>query len=316
MIGEEISSSGPKGKLAGTLTLPDQHLELDDKTPVAIIVPGSGPTDRDGNSPLGISANTYQLLSEALAEKGVPSVRIDKRGMFGSKDAVPDANEVTIESYGDDLLAWIHTIRSRLPRNDGLPRRVVPIGHSEGGLVVLAAANRITRPYRMVLIACPGRPLSEVLQEQLNANCDDAGILAQADAAILSLQNGQYVVTSGLDSALAPLFSKAVQPFLIDLFKYNPAALMSKIELPTLVLQGTRDLQVSVKDAEALVGDSVSALLTLMPGINHVLKHVADDTREKNILTYSDRDLPIAPIVIEAISAFLDSSEIEIRTNR
>ena len=67
MISEEISASGPKGILAGTLILPDQHVELDDNTPLAIIVPGSGPTDRDGNSPLGISANTYRLLSEALA---------------------------------------------------------------------------------------------------------------------------------------------------------------------------------------------------------------------------------------------------------
>ncbi|MDP5086596.1 MAG: alpha/beta fold hydrolase [Yoonia sp.] len=308
MISEEISASGPEGILAGTLTLPDQHVELDDNTPVAIIVPGSGPTDRDGNSPLGISANTYRLLCEALAEKGVPTVRFDKRGMFGSMSAAADANDVTIESYGDDLLAWIDTIRSRLPRKDGLLRRVVPIGHSEGGLVVLAAANRIERPYKMVLIACPGRPLSDVLKEQLHANVDDAGILAQANAALCSLQNGKNVATSGLDPELAPLFSSAVQPFLIDLFKYDPAALMRKNKLPTLVLQGSRDLQVTVKDAAVLVGGSETALLTLMPNINHVMKHVAEDTREANISTYSNGSLPIAPIVIEAISAFLASS--------
>jgi pimeloyl-ACP methyl ester carboxylesterase len=316
MIEEEISSSGPQGKLVGTLTLPDQGLELDDQVPVGIIVPGSGPTDRDGNSPLGISTNTYQLLSDALAEKGVPSVRIDKRGMFGSKGAVPDANDVTIKSYGDDLLVWIDTIRSRLPRNDGLPRRVVPIGHSEGGLVVLAAANRITRPYKMVLIACPGRPLSDVLQEQLHASFKDAEFLAQADAAIFSLQKGEHVATNGLDPALASLFSDAVQPFLIDLFKYDPAALMFKNKLPTLILQGESDLQVSVTDSAALVEGSGSAMLTLMPGINHVLKQVADDTREANVSTYGDPSLPIAPIVIDAILDFLDAPEREICVNR
>ena len=65
--------------------------------------------------------------------------------MFGSTGAAADANDVTIGSYGDDLLAWIDTIKSRLPRKDGLLRRAVPIGHSEGGLVVIAPANRIER---------------------------------------------------------------------------------------------------------------------------------------------------------------------------
>ena len=84
---EELTAPGPMGLLKGTLTLPSEHGPLPNKTPVFLIVPGSGPTDRDGNSPLGIAAAPYRLLAEALAKRGYPSVRIDKRGMFGSEGA-------------------------------------------------------------------------------------------------------------------------------------------------------------------------------------------------------------------------------------
>src|SRR6266700_419962 len=85
-----LSIEGPSGALQGTLAAP----EGGPKTPVAIIIPGSGPTDRDGNSRLGITAGTYRLLAEALAAKGVSTIRIDKRGMFGSSVAAADADNV------------------------------------------------------------------------------------------------------------------------------------------------------------------------------------------------------------------------------
>ena len=75
--------------------------------PVVLIIPGSGPTDRDGNNPLGVTAAPYRLLAEALAAKGVSSVRIDKRGMFGSKAAVADRNKVTIGDYAADAHNWV-----------------------------------------------------------------------------------------------------------------------------------------------------------------------------------------------------------------
>ena len=69
-----ITAPGPLAPLAGTLA------DAGKGAPVLLIIPGSGPTDRDGNSPLGVKAGTYRLLAEALAARGVSSVRIDKRG--------------------------------------------------------------------------------------------------------------------------------------------------------------------------------------------------------------------------------------------
>src|SRR6476660_9152363 len=93
----QLTAPGPVGPLAGT------YVDAGKNAPVMLIIPGSGPTDRDGNNPLGITAAQYRLLAEALASKGISSVRIDKRGMFGSKAAVPDANAVTVGDYAIDV---------------------------------------------------------------------------------------------------------------------------------------------------------------------------------------------------------------------
>jgi hypothetical protein len=105
----EVSAAGPNGPLKGTLTRAAAA-----SAPVVLIIPGSGPTDRDGNSPLGVRAATYRLLSEQLASRGVSTVRIDKRGMFASSAAVADANAVTIEIMsGIRAPGWILFERRR-----------------------------------------------------------------------------------------------------------------------------------------------------------------------------------------------------------
>ena len=91
-----LVAPGPRGDLAGTLVAPAEG------QPLVLIIPGSGPTDRDGNSPLGVTAAPYRLLADALAERGIGTLRIDKRGMFASKAAVADANAVTIADYVTD----------------------------------------------------------------------------------------------------------------------------------------------------------------------------------------------------------------------
>lgn len=301
---EELVAAGPTGSLAGTLTLPAEGGPLPTDVPVLLIVPGSGPTDRDGNSPLGVSAATYRLLAEALAERGYPSVRIDKRGMFGSSCAIPDPNDVSIAAYGDDLLSWTNAIRKRLPAEDGA-RCVVPIGHSEGGLVALAAMARLANPCGLILIASFGRPLDDVIRAQLRANPANAAFLEEADAALVSLKCGERVDAGALSPALQPLFAPEVQGFLVNALAYDPVELAAEIEVPMLVVQGTRDLQVSEADARMLAEAAPDATLALVPDVNHVLKVVASDDRPTNLATYADPDLPIAPAVLDAVTQFL-----------
>lgn len=301
---EEMTAAGQTGPLAGTLTLPESGAPLSTDLPVFLIVPGSGPTDRDGNSPLGIVAAPYRLLAEALAERGYASVRIDKRGMFGSAGATSDPNDVTIASYGDDLLAWTEAIQERLPATDGA-RCVIPIGHSEGGLVALAAMARLPDACGLILIATAGRPLDEVIREQLRANPANAPFLEEADAALATLMRGERVDAGAMSAPLRPLFAPEVQGFLIDALSYDPIELAAQVEVPMLVVQGTRDLQVGEADARILADAAPNATLALVSDINHVLKVVTSDDPLANLATYADPNLPIAPAVLEAVTHFL-----------
>ncbi|PWK59667.1 alpha/beta hydrolase [Roseicyclus mahoneyensis] len=305
LIEEDITASGPTGPLAGTLTLPNARAALPPEVPVFLIVPGSGPTDRDGNSPLGITAAPYRLLAEALAERGYPSVRIDKRGMFGSAGAASDPNDVTIALYGDDLLTWTAAIRDRLPAEDGT-RCIIPIGHSEGGLVALAAMARMPEACGLILIASIGRPLDEVIREQLRANPANAPFLQEAEAALATLRRGERVDAGTISPALRPLFGEEVQGFLIDAMSYDPTELAAQVERPMLVVQGTRDLQVSVADARMLADAAPDATLALLPDVNHVLKTVASEDPLANLATYADPNIPIAPSVLDAVTDFVE----------
>lgn len=297
-----IEARGPLGPLKGTLLAPARA-----GAPVVLIVPGSGPTDRNGNNPMGVNAATYKLLAQDLAARGIATVRIDKRGMFGSAKAVADANAVTIPDYVADVHSWVGAIR----RTTGVPCAWV-LGHSEGGLVALAAAQGQGRDggeaaniCGLLLLAAPGRPLGQVLRGQLRANPANAPILDQALAAITGLEGGARVDTSSLHPALQPLFNEAVQGFLISAFAQDPARLIAATKKPVLVLQGERDLQVGVQDARLLAQANPAAQLVLLPDTNHVLKAVLTDDPSANMATYANPGQPLAPGVVDAVVRFV-----------
>lgn len=302
---EDLTAPGPDGPLRGTLTLPAGDAPLAAGVPVLLIVPGSGPTDRDGNSPLGIRAAPYRLLAEALARRGYLSLRIDKRGLFGSQGAIADPNAVTIAAYGDDLVAWTKALLDRLPAPDG-GRSIIPVGHSEGGLVALAAMARLPQACGLILIASIGRPLDQVIRDQLRANPANAPVLDEADATLAALKRGTRVEAGRISAALGPLFAPQVQGFLIDALSHDPVALAARVGVPVLVIQGTRDLQVGVTDARLLAAAAPDATLALVPDVNHVLKTVASDDPAANLATYADPDLPIAPGVVDAVARFAE----------
>lgn len=290
-----VEAAGPQGPLAGTmLRAPGAQ------APVALIIPGSGPTDRDGNNPLGVRAASYRLLAQGLAGEGITTIRIDKRGMFGSAGAVADPNAVTIADYVADTAAWVTSVRARTGASC-----VWLIGHSEGGLVALAAAQEVENLCGLVLIAAPGRPLGEVIKGQLRANPANAPLLGAAEAAIDELAAGRRVDVSTLPQPLAPLFNPAVQGFLISTFALDPAELAAQTALPILIVQGGKDIQVAVADAERLKAANPAAMLAVLPDANHVLKDVAGDSPADNMATYRAPDLPLAKGLASAIADFL-----------
>lgn len=295
-VATDITAQGPLGLLRGTMLTPDGTA----RPPVALILPGSGPTDRDGNSPLGVHADTYRLLAEALAAKGIASVRIDKRGIGASRDAVADVNNATIGAYAADTGNWIGEIRQRTGA-----ACVWLIGHSEGGLIALDVARRAPDVCGLVLIATPGRPVGELMADQLRADPASAPFLADALTAIDTLSAGGIYDVTGKPPAIATLFAPQIQPYLIDLFRRDPAHLISHYQGPVLIVQGESDLQVSVDDAYALKDADAQAVLRLFPGVNHVLKTAVGADRAANLATYAAPGLPLAPGVAQTIADFI-----------
>ncbi|MGA2397640.1 MAG: alpha/beta fold hydrolase [Steroidobacteraceae bacterium] len=296
--GTLIEAPGPAGPLQGTLQGP-----LPVRGPVVLMIPGSGPTNRDGDNRQGLRAATYRLLARGLAAHGVTTVRIDKRGMFGSSAAVPDGNAVTIEDYVADVRSWTTVIRQRTGASC-----IWLLGHSEGGLVAMAAAQKEPDVCGLLLIAAAGRPMGEVLREQLTAHPAYPSMASEAGAVIDALQAGKRVDVALMQPPLQRLFAPQVQGFLISAFSYDPAQLLRGYAKPVLILQGQRDIQVPEADARLLRQADPKATLMLLPDVNHVLKSVASDDRKTNAATYTDPDLPLAPGVVDSIAGFLSTS--------
>ncbi len=292
----EITAPGPQGPLAGTLLQPWQE-----DAPVVLILPGSGPTDRDGNNPLGVKAASYRYLAEALAARGIASVRIDKRGMFASRNAVANADAVTMDDYAADTRAWIGAARQATGA-----KCVWLLGHSEGGLVALAAAAQDDAGIcGLALLAAPGRPLQDVIREQLRANPANGFLLADADRIIDALVAGETVPDAAIPAPLLPLFRESVQGFVRSAFALDPARLAQATDLPLLLVYGGRDIQTPPADGERLAQARPDARLFTLPTMNHVLKPVAGEGRTANLATYADPDLPLADGLAIAIAGFV-----------
>ena len=289
---EPVQIEVASGVLHGTLLVPSGGGPY----PAILLHPGSGPTDRDGNSAaLPGQNNSLRLLAEALAERGVASLRIDKRGVGESAGALTSEADLRFDTYVDDAAAWLDYL-------DADPRfgAIVAGGHSEGALIALLAAQERGAD-GVVLVAGVGRPAGAVIREQLVAQLPP-GLYAQADSALAVLERGETGVAS--PPGLEGLFRLSVQPYLASWLRYDPAAELAGFEGPALVVQGTTDLQVSEADARALAAARDDVALILVEGMNHVLKAVEGDIGQQ-AASYSDPSLEVVPEAVDAIASFV-----------
>ncbi|HWY61056.1 MAG TPA: alpha/beta fold hydrolase [Rhizomicrobium sp.] len=287
---QQVTLPSTPGALYGTL------LSSGTAGPAILMIAGSGPTDRDGNSQAGLRTDSYKLLAEGLAAKGITSLRVDKRGIAQSSAAGPAEIDLRFQTYADDAKAWAAELR----RRTGLSC-VWLLGHSEGALVAEVAAQDARGICGLALISGAGRKASDVLRIQMGPQLPDP-LKQQAFDTIAQLEKGQLVPNPPPE--LMALFRPSVQPYLISWFAIDPASLLSKVKLPVLILQGNTDIQVSVEDAKLLAAAKPDAKLVILDGVNHVLKS-APAARAANVATYSDPHLPLAPGVADAVADFV-----------
>ena len=275
-------------QLYGTLTIPD----VSKKCPVALIIAGSGPTDRNGNNPM-MKNNSLKMLAEALAKNGIASLRFDKRGIGESKAAAPSEAELVFENYTEDAKSWINLLKQ-----DKRFSKVIVIGHSEASLIGMIAGAKADK---FVSIAGAGDAADKILKAQISSK----GMKQIEDMTfpiIDSLKNGKTV--KNVDPMLNSLFRPGIQPYLISWFKYNPQEEIKKLNIPILIIQGTKDLQVTVKDADNLSKANTNSELLIIDNINHIMKVIEGD-QQANIESYSNETMSVSETLTSKIVSFI-----------
>ncbi|WP_426150155.1 alpha/beta hydrolase [Pseudomonas sp. DC3000-4b1] len=290
-----ISLDTGSGILQGSLLLPRSNHPV----PVALIISGSGATDRDGNNPDAGRTDSLKKLAWALARAGIASVRYDKRGVASGLPLAPDERQLSVEAYVADAVAWTRKLAAD-PRFGPLTL----IGHSEGALIASLAAPQ-TSATGVVTLAGSGRPIDQVLREQLRERLPPS-LYARSEQLLDELKAGQQ--DEQVPEPLQVVFRPSVQPYLISLFRQNPAQAFAALQVPALVVQGEHDIQVGVEDADALVAANPQARKVLIPGMNHVLRIVPLDMKQQ-VASYNNPNLPLAAGLADALARFIKGNE-------
>lgn len=287
-----ISLNTSTGQINGKIIAPGASTY-----PLVLIIAGSGPTDMDGNSALaGMKNNSLKYLAEELGRRGIGSLRFDKRGIASSAAAGKDEYSMRFEDLIKDVREWIDLL-SRDRRLSG----IYIAGHSEGALIGMVASQNNPKVKGYISLAGAGRPLSDILEEQMSAQPE---VIRKMIVSINdSLKAGKLVPSVPL--GLQALFRSSVQPYLISCYKYNPQEEIKKLTVPVLLLQGKTDIQISIKDAELLKQALPSAELHLIDGMNHVLKDCDTMDRQKQMAVYTNPDLPVNENLLLFIEKFV-----------
>jgi pimeloyl-ACP methyl ester carboxylesterase len=279
------------GGLRGSLIVPNEAKP----GPMVLILPGSGPVDRDGNAP-GMDTDNYKLVARGLADLGIGSLRIDKRGVGQSQIAGSHVDDLRFGTYVDDAISWLDFLRSQ----SGVSSLFI-LGHSEGALVGTLAAKKASIA-GLILLEGAGRPIGQILARQLmNAG---ASPKTQEISRKISESLERGVAVPNVPAELAALYLPRIQPYLMSWMPLDPASELSGTTCPVLIVQGTTDLQVELEDAKRLSAALPSATLVVIPGMNHVLKTAPAD-RAQNFATYRNSYLPLDERLLPALSAFV-----------
>jgi len=277
------------GDLEGTLMKPASNAYK----MVALMIAGSGPTDRDGNNQ-AMKNNSLKMMASELAKNGIASLRYDKRGIGNSKNAGLKEADLRFENYVNDAKEWVVYLKIELKFN-----QIAVIGHSEGSLIgMIVSQDKNVNKY--VSIAGAGQPADQIIREQLKSQ--PLSVSIPSTTILDDLVKGRTV--ENIPQILNGLFRPSVQPYMISWFKYDPQKEIAKLKIPVLIVQGTTDIQVSPDDANRLAKAQPNSKLVIIEGMNHVMKPASFD-RQMNILTYSQPDLAIKKELIDNLIPFL-----------
>ena len=272
--------------LAGTLTLPAE----DGPHPAALMITGSGAQDRNetifGHKP-------FLVLADYLTRRGIAVLRVDDRGVGGSKGSMRDAT--TLDLAGD-ARAGVDYLRNR---HDIDSSRIGLIGHSEGGAIASLVASESGEVAFVVMLAGPGLSGEEVVYLQVAGLTAARGAGETAIEANLDLQERIFGIIKeepadrtararlrelarevpAAAAAIERDMENILTPWYRFFLTYDPATAVSEIQCPVLALNGALDLQVpaaanlAALEAALERGNNSDYRTVSLPGLNHLFQN-------------------------------------------
>jgi pimeloyl-ACP methyl ester carboxylesterase len=277
--------------LNGTLYAP---IKQNNTTNLVILIAGSGPTDRNGNQ-MGMTNNSLKLLAEALANNSIAVYSYDKRIFAQMASGKLDEASLTFDNFIDDAKAVILYFKNQKKYHS-----ITIAGHSEGALIGMVAADGNADAY--ISLAGAGRSIDEVIIEQIGKQAPF--LKEEVEKNLTTLKSGNTFELK--NQMLASLFRASVQPYMISWIKYHPQNEIKKMQIPTLLINGDKDIQVSVQDAQLLQQAKPDVQLHIIPNMNHLFKVIKGDDTE-NKASYTNPELPISTELTSIITTFIRS---------
>ena len=284
MVEQEISINKI---IDGTLLLP----KTNSSEHLAIIIAGSGPTDRDGNQNF-MKSNSLKKLAQALTRNGIATFRYDKRTVKQIKQNKIDKNTM-FDDFITDAIAVLDYFK-----NQGTFKDITIIGHSQGSLIGMVAAQQGADKF--VSLAGAGQTIDEIITFQVGKSAP--GLVESTKKTFDVLKTGE--TTTDFNPMLASIFNIELQPFIISWMAYNPQDELKKLHIPVLLINGTKDLQVTVDEANLLKEAYPDATLKIIENMNHIMFVIEGDEME-NIKSYNESSREISLEVVNSITNFI-----------
>ena len=270
----------------GSLILPNEGSEH-----LAIIIGGSGPTDRDGNQNF-LKSNNLKKLAQLLANNGIATFRYDKRIVKQIKMNALDPN-IKFDDFISDAIDVVNYFKIKKEY-----KNIYIIGHSQGSLIGMVAAQNHINGF--ISLAGAGQTIDAVVIEQVQKT---APMFTEDTKRVFDMLRAG-TTTTDYPPALASIFDSSIQKFMMSWMKYDPILAIKSLNIPVLIINGTKDLQVEPAEAELLHKANETSQLRLIEKVNHVLFIIEGDTQE-NAKSYNDPNGKISEELLKEIVYFI-----------
>jgi len=270
---------------------------LQPKTPtdnLAIIIPGSGPTDRNGNQQLTRS-DALKKLAEALGGKNIATYRYDKKVLTLLEENALKEEKLRFEEFIEDAINTVAFFREKSSY-----RNIYIVGHSQGSLVGMVAAQQ-SQIQGFISLVGAGQSIDQTILSQIALQMP--GLEKSTKDAFTTLKEKGKV--KAYNPALESILRPSVQSFMASWMNYDPTVEIKKLQIPVLIIGGSKDIQSSEKEFKQLQDAKPDAKAVFIDKMNHVLRRI-DGNDLENSKSYNEPLRPIMSELIDEIVSFIN----------